>query len=66
MGLLIAVASPVAGPRPEAHGLWQLWYVGSVVVARGFSFSTAWEKLFDNPRSQCSHWQFLRASPLSF
>ena len=46
------VASPVAGPRPEAHGLWQLWYVGSVVVARGFSFSTAWEKLFDNPRSQ--------------
>ena len=36
------------------------------VVARGFSFSKAWEKLFDNQRSLGSHWEFLRASPLSF
>ena len=32
---LIAVASLVAEHRPQAHGLQQLWYAGSVVVAHG-------------------------------
>ena len=34
-GLLIAVASLVAEHRLQAHGLQQLWHMGSVVVARG-------------------------------
>ena len=34
-GLLIAVASPAVEHGLQAHGLQQLWHVGSAVVARG-------------------------------
>ena len=37
--LLIAVASPVAEHRLQAHGLQQLWHVDSVVVVHGLQSS---------------------------
>ena len=39
--LLIALASLVVEHGLSAHGLQQLWHMGSVVVAHGLSCSTA-------------------------
>ena len=53
-GLLIAVASPVAEHSLQAHGLQQLWHVGSVLVACRLSSCGARAQLlhsmWDHPR----------------
>ena len=57
-GLLVAVTSLVAEHRFEARGLQWLQHMGLVIVAHGFSYSTARGLFLDRGLNPCPlHWQ---------